>query len=76
MPTPGNPAPNTLAVADAQRDLDYLVGSVCKKFDAIVSAHVELGIPIEDLICSAVHKAARRSASDDHQPSLFTGEVI
>lgn len=54
--------------------LDRLFEAVVAKTDLILLAHSELGIPLEDLICAAVRRAASLKAIETGQGELDFGE--
>lgn len=52
--------------------VDEALRYVVSKLDLISSAHVELGIPISDLICCAV----RKRLSPDSEPMVRANELV
>jgi hypothetical protein len=50
--------------------VDRILDAVSKRAPVIFSAHEELGIPLEDLICAAVRHAANEKAIDARQAEL------
>ena len=59
---------------DALRRFDRTLEALNGNAEAIVAAHCLVGIPLEDAICAAVHKALTAKASDgDRQLNLIFG---
>ena len=57
---------------DAQRRFDLTLDALNGNVEAILAAHCVVGIPLEDAICAAVHKALTARASDgDAQLNLL-----
>ena len=50
--------------------LDRLLDAIAKAGTTILAAHNSLGIPLEDLVCSAVRKAASKRVIDATQQEL------
>lgn len=48
----------------AEAQLDYALRMIAGSSDAIIAAHCDLGIPMEDAICAKVRHALRARASD------------
>lgn len=49
---------------------DRLLDAIAKQSGVIIRAHLELGIPLEDLICASVKKAASNRLIDACQYEL------
>lgn len=55
----------------ARVQIDNFLDYVVTRSDVIVNASVALDIPIEDLLCQEIRKAARERAVDSRQSQLF-----
>lgn len=54
----------------ARHDFDKAVDQITAKAELVLSAHIELGIPLEDLLCAAIREHFRRLRSDARQRYL------
>ena len=50
--------------------VERILDQVSEQTEVILSAHAELGIPLEELICAAVRRAATRKVVDARQEEL------
>lgn len=62
-------------MAGVNAKLDRLFEGVVAKTDIIIRAHDELGIPLEDLLCAAVRKAASLKVIEAGQQELALGDA-
>ena len=56
------------------RKIDYVMDTIVSRRAAIVSAHLELGIPLEDCISSTVRLAMKQLEANPAQLELFWQE--
>jgi predicted amidohydrolase len=60
-------------MVDDQEIMGRIIDRVSDQAGVIVSAHLALGIPLEDLICAAVRRAASLKAIEAGQGELDLG---
>lgn len=58
----------------ARRILDHAIDRLMANADAIVAAHEQCGVPLEDVICAVVRKALAARVADSHQMRLWKQE--
>ena len=63
-----------LAPSAARRSLDHAIDRIMASTDAIVAAHEQCGVPLEDVICAVVRKALAARACDSHQMRFWSQE--
>ena len=76
MPDPGTAKEAALAVSETERHIDYVVDRIVANVETICQAHVSLGIPLDDVLCSLVRRALNHRSADEHQPTLFTDKEM
>lgn len=57
-------------MAEMRDRFDHIISAMARQEDLIVRAHEELGIPLEDLICASVRRAASLKLVDLRQGEL------
>jgi hypothetical protein len=58
----------------ARRSVDHVIDRIMASSDAIVAAHEQCGVPLEDVICAVVRKALAARACDVHQMRFWSQE--
>ena len=56
------------------KQLDHVLCTIMDQTDAIVAAHEQCGVPLEDVICAVVRKALAARACDVHQMRFWSQE--